>query len=356
MSSFPTPVLPWADRLRNLATVLVIAIHVASPVAHEYPEFDTSYWWAGNFWDALGRPSVNVFVMLSGFLLFGKSDPVGAFVRKRFTRVLIPALVWMAAYQVYNHLAHHNPETIGQALAGILEGPVHYHLWFVYLILGLYLMYPILRPWVQQADEREFRYFFAVCMLGTWGYKILLTFFHLKIGLYFELYTNQIGHFVLGYYLGYKVCAGETPQRSGLAPWPWSRRQMVRLSWALIAGSTAVTMLGAYWHSTASGGFQPFFYDYLAPNVTLGAVGWMLLARHHWNERPLFEVETLFAAASFGIYLAHVFVLDWLSEGGYWHSKGHPAKAIPLVTALATVFSFTFVLMVRALPFGKKIA
>ena len=354
-SKVETP-LPWASRLRNVATVLVIAIHVSAPVAQEHPDLNSSIWWAGNLWDALGRPSVNLFVMLSGFLLFDKSYSTGVFLKKRFIRVLIPSLFWMLIYLVYGHIANNDPTTLKAALIKLVEGPVHYHLWFVYLILGLYLMYPILRPWVQQARERDYWYFFAICILGTWVYKILVAFWGIKIGLYFELYTNQIGHFVLGYYLGNKVAAGAGNPHPCIEPWAFSRRQLIALGWTLVVVGMGATALGSYWHSTAQGGFQPFFYDYLTPTVTIGAVGWMLLARHSWNNRPLLEVESLFAAASFGIYLAHVIVMDWLSECGYWHSKVHPLKAIPIVVAMVVLLSFTFVLLLRAIPYGKKIA
>ncbi len=347
--------LAWADRLRNVATVLVVAIHVASPVAHGYPHFNTWHWWAGNWWDALGRPAVNLFVMLSGFLLLGKDYPTGSFLRKRFVRVLIPGLFWMALYLIYGHIAKNDPATVGQALVKIVQGPVHYHLWFIYLILGLYLTYPLLRPWVRQAGEQDFWYFFAVCALGTWVYKILAAFFDIRIGLYFELFTNQVGHFVLGYYLGTKTLAGEPAAATGIRPWALNRRQMLALAWALIVGGTVTTAVGGYWHSVTHGAFQPYFYDYLTPNVTLSAAGWFLLARHAWNNRPLLEVEAEFAAASFGIYLAHVFVIDWWGQCGYWHSKTNAAKAIPVLIGLVTLISFMAVQFIRVLPWGKKI-
>ncbi|TNE60387.1 MAG: hypothetical protein EP344_07400 [Bacteroidetes bacterium] len=348
--------LAWADRLRNIATVLVIIIHVTSPVVQEYPNLDSHLWWAGNLWNTLGRPAVNLFVMLSGFLLFSKDYPLGLFLRKRFTRVLIPAAFWMVLYLIYGHIANQDPASWHQAIVKLVQGPVHYHLWFIYLIIGLYLMYPVLQPWVRKAREQDFLYFFIVCIIGTWGYKTLLAFSGVRIGLHFEIFTNQIGHFVLGYYLGSKAASSETPSRPGLAPWPLHQRQMLTLARMLIIGGAAITAAGGYWHSTRTGNFQPYFYDYLTPAVTLGAAGWMLLARHGWNQRPLLKVEQLFAAGSFGIYLVHVLVLDGLTESSRWlglNPRG--IWTIPLTAALAVLLSFTAVLLIRALPFGKKI-
>jgi surface polysaccharide O-acyltransferase-like enzyme len=348
--------LLWADRLRNLATFLVIAIHVSGPVAEEYKDLDSWHWWSGNFWDALGRPAVPLFVMLSGFLLLGKDVPTFDFLKKRTARIAWPALFWLTVYSVYNHFAHGNPAQFWDYVKNLLEGPVHYHLWFLYLIVGIYLTVPILRPWVKQATERDYLYFFAVCIVGTWVYKVLAYFFNTHIGLYFELFTNQTGHFVLGYYLGNKVCRGETPTVHGIKPWKFTAVQLRRYALAAIVVGTAMTALGTYIATKVNGGvFHKYFYDYLTFNVGLSAIGWFVFAQYSFNGRPLLAIEKELAAASFGIYLVHVLVMDWWSQVGYWHSKLHPAGSIPVTIALVLLVSFTFVQIIRAFPGGQKI-
>ncbi|MFZ4635612.1 MAG: acyltransferase, partial [Saprospiraceae bacterium] len=195
--------MAWADRLRNWATFLVVVIHVSAPVPQENTAFNSSVWWAGNLWDSLGRPAVPLFVMLSGYLLLSKDYTLAYFLKRRFARVVIPSLFWMLVYSFYNHAANGTPATWADAVRGLISGPVHYHLWFVYLIVGLYVTYPVLVPWVRTAGEKDYAYFFSVCLVGTWVYKVLVWFFNVEIGVYFELFTNQAGYFVLGYYLGH---------------------------------------------------------------------------------------------------------------------------------------------------------
>lgn len=348
--------LLWADRLRNLATLLVIAIHVAGPVAEETAQIDSSGWWVGNFWDSLGRASVPLFVMLSGFLLLGKDVPTFDFLKKRTARIALPALFWLVVYSIYSHFAHNNPATLGDAVKGLINGPVHYHLWFLYLIIGIYLTVPILRPWVKQATERDYLYFFAVCILGTWIYKVLFYAFDVSIGLYFELFTNQTGHFVLGFYLGNKVCKGETPTVSGIKPWPFTGVQLRRYAFLAILAAVMITAVGTYIATKWNNGvFHKYHYDYLTFNVGLAAIGWFVFAQRSFNGRPLLDVEKELAGASFGIYFIHVLVMDWWSEVGYWHSKYHPAGSIPVTIALVLIMSFTAVLIIRSSAWGKKI-
>jgi surface polysaccharide O-acyltransferase-like enzyme len=347
----------WADRLRNLATVMVVAIHVSGAVAQGNTEYDTFFWWSGNFWDSLARPSVPLFVMLSGFLLLGKDYLLGDFLKRRFSRVLIPALFWMVVYSFYNYKANGSPATIAEAVRGIVERPVHYHLWFIYLIVGLYLIYPILRPWVRSAQEQDFMYFFACCILGAFIYKILWVFFGISIGVYFELFSNNCGYFVLGYYLGNKgVEDGGSKVEGGIKSWRFSEKQLVGLAIGLIVLGTAATAIGTWWASKTYGGtFHTYFYDYLTPNCAMSAAGWFLLAKWAFNRPPILDFEKELAAASFGIYFIHVLLMDWWSHLGYWHSKIHPAAGIPMVVCLVTLTSFGFIAFIRALPGGQKI-
>jgi surface polysaccharide O-acyltransferase-like enzyme len=348
----PGSALQWADRLRNLATVLVIVIHVAAPIAHAYPDVNTWWWWTGNWWNALGRPAVPLFVMLSGYLLLSKDYPLFSFLQKRFTRIVVPAMFWMGAYLLYGHLAKNDPASIGQALRYMVIGPVHYHLWFIYLILGLYLVYPVLRPWARSASERDLLYFLVLCAIGTWGYKLLYTFFDLPIGINFELVTNNCGYFVLGYYLGQKT-ASDAPAPH--MPWPYTRRQLAYGGLALAALGTTATALLSYHFSTEPGKVFIFFYDYLTPNVTIAAFGWFMFAKMALDRRPMLDIEKDFAAASFGIYFCHVLVMDWWGQCGYWHSKVHPAKGIPILVALIVCMSFLMIALLRSLPGGKKV-
>jgi len=87
----------------------------------------------------------------------------------------------------------------------------------------------------------------------------------------------------------------------------------------------------------------------------MSAAGWFLLAKWALNRPPLLDFEKEFAAASFGIYFAHVLVMDWWSLIGYWQSKIHPAIGIPAVVCLVATVSFSLIVAIRALPGGQKI-
>ncbi len=366
---------PWPDRLRNLATVMVIGIHVAAPIAHgEGSDFNGSWWWAGNFWNSLTRPAVPLFVMLSGYLLLGKDYPLPDFLKRRFSRVVIPAIFWMLIYCLYGYLANGSPASIGAALKSLVTGPVHYHLWFIYLIIGLYLVYPILRPWARTASNQDFLYFFVMWSIGTWIYKALAVFGQMPMGIYFELFTNNCGYFVMGYFLGNRVTMkyelGSMNDERGTMKYELgSMNQEQRavhsssfivhscIPWLLIAVGTAATMLSSYIINTFfwNGHTNVYFYDYLTPNVAISAIGWFLLAKTAFNSRPLLDIERDFSAASFGIYFAHVLVMDYCGKLGYWHSMAHPIFVAPMLTTMIASLTFLAIGLIRVLPGGQRV-
>lgn len=350
-----TPPVVWADRLRNFSTVLVITVHAAASIAQTDMNYNSSEWWASAWWNALGRPAVPLFIMLSGYLLLSKDYPLGAFMKKRFVRVFVPSLFWMLVYMWYDYHAHPRPFTLLIGLRSLVQGPVYFHLWFIYLILALYLLYPLFRPWIKQATDKQFWFYFTLFFIGAWGYKAMDRFFGFHPGLFLDLFTNHVGTFIMGYYFGVKPFAGE-PAVGPLQPWRYTARQMLPVAWTLIVWGTVATAVGAHWAGTTFGpAYNPYFFDYLTPNVGIATIGWFLLARIAWNKPALTQFEIEFAAASFGIYFGHVIVMDWWAESGYWHSKLHPARCIPVVIGLVSLMSFVVISLLRVSSFGRRV-
>jgi surface polysaccharide O-acyltransferase-like enzyme len=245
-----------------------------------------------------------------------------------------------------------------------VTGPVHYHLWFIYLIIGLYLVYPILRPWVKTATNQDFLYFIVMWCVGTWVYKGLAVFLQMPIGIYFELFTNNAGYFVLGYFLGTRVTMNDErvtmnnePPHSSLIVHRSSLLIHRYLPWALILVGTAGTMLASYGINTFfwDGHTNVYFYDYLTPNVAISAIGWFLLAKFTFNNRPMLDIEREFSAASFGIYFAHVLMMDFCGKLGYWHSMAHPIYVAPLLAAMIFGMTFLAIALIRVLPGGQRV-
>ena len=346
----------WADRLRGFATLMMITVHVSGPISEHFKPYDTFWWWTSNVWDSICRPSVPLFVMLSGWLLFQKKYEIGSFFKKRFTRVVVPGIVWGVIYLVFTNFWEGKPATFREAGLMLLEGPTHYHLWFIYLIIGLYAAYPFISPWVRTANEQEFRFFFGIAVFSVFFYKILDELVGIKMGFYLDFFSNQLIYFIGGYYFGEKQLLCPPALNQNIANWGFGKQKMLVLSSALIVLGTSVTALGTYFMGRETGVFHPYFYDYLTPHVAISAVGWFLLFRHFLNEKPVTLLEADFAQASYGVYLCHVLTLYVLNYDLIFHSRYHPFIDIPLTVFLCAIESFVFIYFIQKTPLGKWLA
>jgi surface polysaccharide O-acyltransferase-like enzyme len=166
------------DILRVIACYMVIQVHsgefyyignigqvLNTPDAH----------WVG-WYNSLCRTCVPLFVMLSGFFLFPVGE-VNTFFKKRFTRVAIPFIIWCVLYAAYFYLTGQG--TLMTELINIPKIFVNFgtdigHLWFVYMLLGIYLFAPIISPWTQTASRRNMEFY-----LVLWSVSLTIPFIHL---------------------------------------------------------------------------------------------------------------------------------------------------------------------------------
>ena len=138
----------WIDYLRIIATVAVIVTHVSAGFLYE-TNLKFSNWWIGLFSAGSMRFCVPIFVMISGVLLLPEQYTLKAHLQKRFQRVLLPFIFWTMIYLSIDLLL---PILKGEQIiitdslkhiaSGLLFG-VRGHLWYIYMILGVYLFIPI---------------------------------------------------------------------------------------------------------------------------------------------------------------------------------------------------------------------
>ncbi|MFC2063832.1 acyltransferase, partial [Chloroflexota bacterium] len=154
----------WLNNSRILAIFVVLLAHSADVVIVTN-QIGTYNWWIGNVYDILGRWSVPVFVMVSGALLLNPSrkEDLNTFYRKRLSRILLPILFWSVFYILITirfgeYWLGHSP-SFSSILMDLAAGKPFFHLWFLYMILGLYLFTPFLRKIVENTTRKELRLF-----------------------------------------------------------------------------------------------------------------------------------------------------------------------------------------------------
>ena len=185
------------DLIRTMAIIFVVLIH-SMGLLNDASETKGILIIKGFY--SLIHVGVPLFVMLSGALLLGKEEPINLFFKKRFHRVLIPFFSWSIIVSIIHFFQNGGRNLLNWPLIftkDLFGNGVHGIYWYVYMILGLYMLTPILRSVAKNA--KLLAYSIIVCF-GLYYLQFFLPEFSLANRFQFQNLLF-IGYFLTGYFL-----------------------------------------------------------------------------------------------------------------------------------------------------------
>ncbi|SHM97197.1 acyltransferase [Mucilaginibacter sp. OK098] len=337
--------IDWINNLRLVALYAVIILHCTSLLLMQYGKVSMSNWLVADFLNATVRFAVPVFVMITGALLLHREYEIGSFLKKRLVRVVVPFLFWSLIYIGYSL---YNEEIVftGDVWANIkivlhlLKTGSSYHLWYVYMLIGLYFFIPIIGKFVRHASEKEILYFLTVwfaVMLITQPYLLR---FNPSVDMHY--FAGFVGYLVLGHYLAFKDF-----NIKHLRLW------MILLflfSIALITVGSRWVMADHRWPST-------MFFEPVSPAIVLLAASVFLVFKLSAPKLSpvIIRIRDFAGGFNYGIYLAHALVLYFLEDPfGISYKVCTPIIAIPLTALICFIVTLPLVWLVSKLPFVGK--
>ncbi len=340
----------WVDVLRVVAIAAVVIVHVAADIITEWSSVPRAGWWAANFYDSLMRGAVPVFVMISGALLLPQAESYRDFFRKRIQRILVPFIAWIAFYLLWRKHFYEPSLGFQEAVRRAACGEVHFHLWFLYLITGLYLVAPFLRVFTAHATRRDLLYFLGLCFFIASLVPFLenLDGLFFRTGLRFKVPVEAAQGFIGYFVLGFALLRGPSSIKGAGLLW---------------LGAFLVCFFGSGWVVFHANKFPIIFYDNLAPNVVLAAASFFVIVKEtvprleaRWSAGVKRSLLSL-SAASFGIYLIHPVFIDIFDHGRWGFTltatMGDPVWSIPLTSFAIYLCSYLAVLAIRKIPLLK---
>ena len=273
------------DVLRVAATFAVVALHLSAQHWADTDIYSTA-WQAFNLYDSLVRWTVPVFVMISGVFFLAGTQSLRQILRKNVLRIVTAFVFWSALYAAYAYFF--NKCALSTAVTLFFSG--HYHMWFLFMIVGLYLIVPLLRPIAQ--NETLLRYFLLLALV----FNFLLPQLGALLSLGFAAY------FMLGRYLS----------RKELSP------KAARWCYALGVAGLIVTVVMTSYASRRLDTATVLFYNYDSVGVLLMCLAVFVFARRHLNFPSLGEKGHARIRAlsrwSFGAYLVHPLFIETFDQ------------------------------------------
>ena len=276
-------------------------------MANPGPAGGVAAFWAGNIYDSLARAGVPLFVMLTGWLLLAPergAEPLGRFFWRRLDRVVLPLVTWSLVAWVWIAVRDHHAIAWSRFWREMIAGPVFYHLWYVYVLLGLYLAIPLLRPLAAQPTPALRWYALTFWFVGTAVLPLWTWWGGLSIGIPILVVSTYVGYLLAGVWL---------------AATPLTRKTAVELGMLFLLA--ALWTIVATARLTGEEHLNVILYSYDRPNVVVMAlVAFVLLtqpqpARWVAGHPVALALVRAFAASSYGIYLVHPLLLDVLGSG-----------------------------------------
>jgi len=343
------------DLIRTVAIVFVILLHAS---AEPNPNIDMmspqagQLWWTADIYGAIARTAVPLFVMLTGALLLQPSkteEPLRVFFKKRWNRIGIPVIFWMIVFFAWNTLARGQPLTPTSIVDGVLVGP-YVQFWYVYLLIGLYLITPVIRVVVAHANWSTARYFLLLWFIGTGVVSLLtLTSFSSQVVWFRDnvfLITGMLGYFFLGAYI--------------------TRLKLRRfITFSILVGGVVWTIFATYLLIGSLGEFySTFFMDASSFSIILISIAIFLIlaavpnqSLQKWPKAN--KILQTISANTLPIYLFHLIILETLQKGylGIQISVTslNPVIAIPLATAVTLLMSLAIIVPLKKVPFVARI-
>ena len=379
----------WIDWMRVAACLMVIIVHSTEPfyLGGEGALILTgqdAFW--SSFFDSFVRACVPLFIVASSYLQFPLHYSAGEFCRRRAVRILIPFVIWSIVYAC----------VWGEPVSNFRNLLMNFnyasgHLWFVYMLIGVYLLMPLLSPWAEKVRKKELQVYLGIWLFTTliplirdWVSDASLAVTYGPTGIprqalfplwgeaswngygLFYYMSGFIGYLLLGLY--FRKFVGELS---------WKKTLSVALP-CWIAGF-AITFFGFLRRvAETSGGVFPaegiinvaVYWETTWCNDTLGvalmAIAWILLFKKIKADGCFYQKVLLpVSKASYGIYLAHLLVLvpiagavrGWLGSGeagvlGVWTT---PVEIL-LAAVLGFVCTSILAVVVQKIPkIGKYI-
>lgn len=333
--------LEYMDWLRVISIFVVVGVHVVSKIINT-GHVDEWEWQFANAIDSAIRWCVPVFFMLSGALLLTlkREDPIGEFLKRRLTKVIIPLIFWSGVYIAYKMFEQGESYTVGQMFEIFFTDDVYYHLWFLYVIIGLYIMAPFLKILVKNMNQKIFIYFLAIWFIFAGVLPFVPKFLEFSPALDPGLFQPYIGYFLLGAYL----VRYPLPKK-----WIWPMLFLSLISYL-------ITVFGTHYLTEQKGELDEFFYEHYRPTQMIISVFIFSLFQHLAPRLKSNPVITQLSLATLGIYVIHPLVQFYLNK--FFHINETTVNAfvgVPLVWILIFTISFFIVWVLRKIPGAKQI-
>lgn len=327
------------DLARILAIALVVMIHTTMV----FTVFDrcTSSYIIGNIFDSVARAGVPLFLMVSGALMLDETKEVTtSSIKKKIVGIAVLFYIWSFLYAVLylvKDVITNSGMHIGSYLKTFIFGD--FHMWFLFVIAGLYAITPILRRITTKDNGKMCLYLIGLSLLFVFTEPLFLLFKdHSSIIALLYAYISYFKLSAVGAYAAYYI-TGWYIFNIGI--------KHKKCLYAISIISLAVTIILVQ----LTGNYSVVFSNE-GLNIFLYSVGLFTLITDKFNRTHNSKLITSLSLLSFGVYMIHPVAL--LAFDFVIPLKSITVLYILIKFAVLLGASYLSALLLSKIPFFKR--
>ena len=229
-------------------------------------------------------------------------------------------------------------EQIPEAFMRMIQNKSWGHLWYLYMLVGLYLITPLLKRFIQAATSLEIVYLIVILFIFNLVFPLIEKYSGIKIGFYIPFVGTPIFIYLLGYALHSKII--RIPN--------WLSIVMILFSIFIFILEcllkTKINIMGVYFEGFSHTSFCSTFIP----------VSLFSLALNYCRDEPRRFDKTL-SELSFGVYIFHAVFINFIYK--FLHLTPE-TMTIPvmwlLVFVITSILSLLITYIFRLIPFVRK--
>lgn len=349
----------YIDWLRIVCAIAVIGIHITMTQPNNYSvqEIGESNYIILTSVYTLIQWAVPVFLMISGNLLLHSTMISIAKVKKMTIRMGTVLLLFGSAFALLEQVFEKKTLEIGMLPNSVLltlQQKSWSHLWYLYVLIGIYLVLVPLKKFVDNSNNREICIFTLALIVGNFIIPTINIAFGTKIDNYMLL-TQYVTYFLIGYIIGglhdedndreVKVAVEALSNRGGVWLGLWLLVSVVKI----VIQYTTVVKCGE--------GAALILGDRIFTLVQ--AISIYCIFKKHMNCVRVGRIARSISRCSFGIYLVHPFFINLLYKMMNITPTNFPLLgvdfAIPLLWILVFVLSWGAAFIMLKVPALKEL-
>lgn len=329
----------YYDVLKIIACFAIVLIHV-SVESWSSPTID-NYWLTNNFINSMVKCwSVPTFVVISGSLLLNKKDLDYKIILKKYIpRIIICLVTWHFVYYFYS-IRDFSIKGILNEVKNLLTGYTYSHLWYLYLLIGLYIVTPLLSKMLKNLNNKELKQLLFIGFFITSFIPTIELLTNVNLIKYIEPYrVLSFSYFIFYYILGYYLSKETIPKP----------KLILFISTILLIGISILANIVSIKTGTAT----TYSETYNIIGILIVSSLFTIIKEKYKDKKnkAINEIGKL----TFGIYLIHLLIEKILYNYGINANIMNPIFGNIIISLLIFLISYIIVFFLSRIPIIKKI-